>query len=159
METHNGQNNHHNNSEKPESTETEYLNQLEGELGEFYKQNKNKITRFVNFIEHFDCLVREVTSLTDWINKEYYMSIKNDPNGGNVSGDLSSIINFLEPDNYNIKKLTILVTNLKDSTDYEEFITKIDPNKKEIIKDCINQLNLQLTEIGLNKYKIAQINF
>ncbi len=153
METYSGENN------EPKTAEDKYLQELSGELDELYKENKDKILRFLNFIEKFNYLVVEIKGLAGWIYKEHYVAIKKYPNGGNVYSDLSMIIDFLEPNNYNMKKLTILLKNLEESRDYEEFITKIDPTKKEIIKNSVTKLNFQLAEIGLNKYQLAQIDF
>ena len=45
-----------------------------------------------------------------------------------------------------------------ESPDFQEFISKIDPSKRQLITDSISIFNSQLAEMNLDEYRLPEIN-
>ena len=135
--------------------EAYYAVQLSGKIE--HKQSNEKIVNFINFIANFDKLSTKIVTLCNWIQGEYFMHIKQD--NQSKSHFIPDIIDFLDTESYEIKMIKKLSNILKENPDYKDFIAKISPQRKDLINNSITQLNSQLSEIGLNKYHLKQIEF
>lgn len=124
----------------------------------------NKAERFCEFVSDFNNLGNQIIGMTGLVFKKYRIYRFKLENGKDPKECLEyvqyDVFEVWEYGKYDIGRagLDKYTRPILESPDFQEFISKIDPSKRQLITDSISTFNSQLAEMNLDEYRLPEIN-